>query len=269
MRILQWTCYTIIIFQVHAEFDPYAANGGLVSAVAGKDFCIIAADTRMSASGYLVQSRSHVSSRLWTINDDPIMTQVEQMLKRSDPPALVERQLPQSQVPIFIGSAGCTADCRALLVDLRADLRAASHLGQVRMEDPDQVATCLSQLLYRRRGFPYYAFCVAAALHPTTRKGHVNVYDAIGSYEQVAVATSGTGREALQPILDRMFVTVADSPRQVEGTAEHAIHQLCQAYRSVSEREIQVGDNLVLHVSQRMEDGNVNCQVIIAPLKQD
>lgn len=269
MRIL--ICFIITIsFQVDAEFDPYAANGGLVSAVAGKDFCIIAADTRMSASGYLLQSRSHVASRLWTINDDPIMTQVEQMLKSSDAPALVERQLPpQSQVPIFIGSAGCTADCKALQVDLRADLRAASHLGQVRMEDPDQVATCLSQMLYRRRGFPYYAFCVAAGVHPSTRRGHVYVYDAIGSYEQVAVATSGTGREALQPILDRMFVTVADSPRQVEGTAQHAIYQLCQAYRSVSEREIQVGDNLVLHVSQTMKDGSVNCQVIIVPLKQD
>jgi hypothetical protein len=33
----------------------------------------------------------------------------------------------------------------------------------------------------------------------------VYVYDAIGSYEKVAVACAGTGRELLQPILDRSF----------------------------------------------------------------
>jgi 20S proteasome subunit beta 6 len=272
------TCLLKCVVVESNDFDPYAANGGLVSAVAGKDFCIIAADTRMSGSGYLLHSRNHVSSRLWTVSDDPIMAQVEETLRRSSHDSssseasyspVVERQLLLSQAPVLIGSSGCTADCRALQSDLRADLRAASHFGQTKIQDPNQVATSLSQMLYQRRGFPYYAFCVAAALDSESQRGNVYVYDAIGSYEQVAVATSGTGREALQPILDRMFESSRGSPLQVEGTASNAVRKLCEAYRSVSEREIEVGDKLVLHVSEVLDDGMVNCKVIVAPLKED
>ena len=154
-------------------------------------------------------------------------------------------------------------------MDLRADLRAASYLGQAQLFQPHQIATSLSQMLYQRRGFPYYAFCVVAALDQESRCGHVYVYDAIGSYEQVAVATSGTGREALQPILDGMFETHRDSPCQVVGDAETAIHKVCHAYRSVSEREIEVGDKLVLHVSELQDDGTVACRILIVPLKED
>ena len=253
-----------------SKFEPYEVNGGLVSAVAGKDFCIIAADTRMTSSGYLLNSRNHLSSRLWTVNDDPIMARVEDSLRRSETAAsLFERRLEQSKAPVMVGSSGCTADCRALQIDLRADLRAASYAGQVKLNDPNQIATSLSQTLYQRRGFPYYAFCVAAAIDSDSGRGHVYVYDAIGSYEQVAVAASGTGKAGLQPILDRLFDTCNDTPRQVEGTAASAIHKLCQAYRSVSEREIGVGDKLVLHVTEKADNGMVNCRVLVVPLKED
>ena len=63
-----------------------------------------------------------------------------------------------------------------------------------------------TQVLYGRRGFPYYAFCVVAGIDNhcdfDSREGAVYVYDAIRSYERVAVGCSGTGREMLQPILD-------------------------------------------------------------------
>ena len=267
-----------------SNFDPYAANGGLVSAVAGNGFCIIAADTRMSGSGYLLHSRNHLASRLWTVNDNPIMTQVEETLRGSDggedhpPLPVMERLVELSQAPILIGSSGCTADCRALQSDLRADLRVASHFGQTDIQDPNQVATSLSQMLYERRGFPYYAFCVAAALDAKSKTGQVYVYDAIGSYEKVAVATAGTGREALQPILDRMFESSSSSsssssysncPVVVEGTASSAVRKLYHAYRSVAEREIQVGDKLVLHVSEVVDGGMVKCNVMVFPLKED
>ena len=83
----------------------------------------------------------------------------------------------------------------------------------------------------------------------------------------MAVATGGTGRETLQPILDRLFESVSET-KQVEGTADQAIQILCKAYRSVSEREIGVGDKLVLHVSEQTTDGDVDCRVIVLPLKE-
>jgi len=299
-------------------------NGGSVCAVAGKDFCIVAADTRMSGSGYRLHSRNHIASRLWAVNDDPIMDQLEDLLllRQSSSPSsslssspssssttttttikqptiasILERRL--SHAPIVVGSSGCTADCKGLQMDLRADLRAARYfLGHSARTMPQQphaapaaVATTLSQLLYQRRRFPYYAFCVLAGLGPVRHRkgddssddkgtvrlssgigGHVYVYDAIGSYEQVAVAASGTGKEALQPILDGMFESHIDTPCQVEDDVENAILKISQAYRSISEREIEVGDKLILHISEQEKDnydGTVHCRILIVSLKED
>jgi 20S proteasome subunit beta 6 len=134
----------------------------------------------------------------------------------------------------------------------------------------------------------------------TCQEGAVYVYDAIGSYERVAVASAGTGRELLQPILDQLFsssslgiarqddddgggsshdnnhpvsgkksdgggvvissipperqrVGVAGSlrppvPTTVTCSLEDAVKKVARAYQSVAEREISVGDEVVICV---------------------
>lgn len=65
-RLIPLACFLFYsCLTATAEFDPYQMNGGLVSAVAGKDFVVLATDTRLSQE-YTILGRRHVSSRLWT-----------------------------------------------------------------------------------------------------------------------------------------------------------------------------------------------------------
>ena len=306
--------FTVLLAPTNAQkFEPYQLNGGLVSAVAAKDFVVIATDTRFHGEGgYDILSRDHVESRLWMAGDDSSPLSLHRRLATAGTarsPSLLLSSLPKGTTllqsltgmgrsPTFVGSSGCNADCEALKRYVQADLRSAMYFGECSTSEQqqqekhppvDSVATLLSQMLYSRRGFPFYSFCVVAGISHDDASGdggQVYVYDAIGSYEQVAVATSGTGRELLQPILDGKFRTVSSSsgtaekgmvmaqsstvPTQVDCTAEEAVSILIDAYRSVSEREIGVGDKMVVCVVKRhanVEKG-VECTTFSVPLKQ-
>lgn len=278
------------------EFEPYVLNGGLISAVAGRDYLILASDTRMvGPGGYDILERNHLSSRIWTATDSLIDTTTEGSADLLCPDGSValsgEENTAEalalrskrtfSKPPVFVGSAGCNADCEMLKRTVRADLRAAYYFSESQLQ-VQQVAVLLGQILYSRRGFPYYSFCVAAGMDG--RDARVYVYDAIGSYEQVAVASTGTGRESLQPILDRRFRSrIEEGPvrgntrmqafgstplPQVSCSKEEAVSILLEGYRAVSEREIGVGDQVAFCVLHRKTDGRYECQVWSAPLKK-
>jgi 20S proteasome alpha/beta subunit len=377
-----------------SSFDPYQNNGGLVSAVAGRDYVAIACDTRLM-HGYEILSRDHVSSRLWMpLHLRPVQqahptSDVENDNERAPPvlPATRRhngRSLPTTsdgslrlrhgsdvsdvssasssspeilvtpQSPVWIASSGCSADCEQLKRTMRSKLRAAAYFHADALEEAGpfvspsssstsarvttarSVATLLSQVLYGRRGFPFYAFCVVAGLSPSSSGGggdvgsdfeeeagggQVFVYDAIGSHEQVCVATAGMGRELLQPILDRQFRSKSSGPRplarppslasaslgperaaaspsspgdgppdpapgrwgwqqqrqyptQVSCSAKETVEILRQAYEAVSEREIGVGDRLVVCVVRRARaddddvEGLYETRITTFPLKK-
>ena len=358
------------------KFDPYQLNGGLVSAVAGRDYVLIASDTRLTDGGYGVHSRRYLSGRLWSVSSSGTATSTAaagdsssllsattggdvhwdsdgSLLLPSSPPnnndnnnnnniistkSTSLQQIEEAAAtttsschysestisnsnhpPILIGSAGCASDCESLKRRMRLELdalqsSAENHHGGGLM-NVSSVANLLQQILYSRRGFPFYSFCVVAGLHHTLsdavggggnnnrrvtrQEGAVYVYDAIGSYERVAVASAGTGRELLQPILDQLFssssgiaqrddddggrvghdnkhpvsgkkldggdivissipperqrVGVAGSlrppvPTTVTCSLEDAVKNVARAYQSVAEREIAVGDEVVICV---------------------
>jgi 20S proteasome subunit beta 6 len=312
------------------EFDPYEMNGGLVSAVAGKDFVVVATDTRLSSS-YQILGRRHVSSRLWSVGGGgraeyvapdgslvvPLSSNEDVDLDNDSSSSSVGLQLLQQRTKrrkmetrrnpnVWIASAGCQADCEGLKRNLRSKLRAACAAGTTIRSHMDPASTALSlhHELYSRRGFPYYAFCLVAGLamdHHNTIGGDngggcVYVYDAIGSYERVAVGCAGTGREYLQPILDRLFVSSDNNGAGREGpnnddrhqhphldddddqqnhyhyvtcctTPDEVVEKLVMAYRAVAEREIAVGDGIIIVSTRRQPDGTCETNIWSSPLK--
>lgn len=305
------SCMLLILVDAQ-KFQPYESNGGLVSAVAGKDFCVVACDTRMTDGGYQIYSRRHTQSRMWGVasvveqDDDgdennvnnifridgsvqvPIETTSHKQRRLQDAPKI---KLASSSHTTLIASAGCNADCEGLKRVVRADVRAAEYFkGPLSVE---QVANALSQILYQRRGFPYYVHCVVGGL-TSQGEGAAYAYDSLGNYERLAVATSGSGQELLQPILDRQFRTwlrpqktppssndegsdklgvktrlaPAVIGKQVSCDVDEAVSILINAYRSVSEREIQVGDLLVLCVIEQETDGGTTCRALAVPMKE-
>lgn len=284
-----------------SSFDPYVLNGGLLAAVAGRDYIVVATDTRLTGpTGYDILERHHVSSRIWaatttgncrsmvaqqqqqqpsltapdgSLNIDlnseiqkqqytskntldvpsQSITTTQEKLKHyhttttnnngaaaatTTAPALLLRlvmdRVDHVPPPVWVGSVGCQADCEALKRNLRSNLRAAQYFGEISYsnENDDEgleesTAVALSQILYRRRGFPYYSFCVVAGLSSNSAAAaRVYGYDAIGSYEALAVTCAGTAKTLMQPILDRFFQTTTASssssgtPTAISSTTE-------------------------------------------------
>jgi len=360
------------------KFDPYQLNGGLVAAVAGKDYVLIASDTRLTDGGYGIKSRRYLSGRIWSasssstssssLSPDPTHTvdagdaltseppstttltwkgfpaqwesdgslvmpscrncsdddletlkisQIDvgpELISSSSSPSFISRPPPSTRknIPIMIGSAGCASDCESLKRRVRLELDALECSLPVGSMGVQSVANLLQQILYGRRGFPFYSFCVVAGIDQdeSERRGRasgaVYVYDAIGSYERVAVASAGTGRELLQPILDRLFsgtlqhaedkqieyqdemsrdamavpagkqrMGVAGSLRPPVQTTvncswDEAVKNVARAYRAVAEREISVGDEIVICVVNTSETANDSnaVNVFSYPLKK-
>jgi 20S proteasome subunit beta 6 len=228
----------------------------------------------MMDGGYEIYTRQHLTSRLWSTGGDDSICEPDGSL------SMEERLVSVRTAPVWIASSGCAADCEALKRTVRFEVRASQHWNTAL--GVTSISSLLSQVLYNRRNFPYYSFCVVAGLNDG--EGAAYVYDAIGSFEQVAVATAGTGRELLQPILDRLFASpheeeedsmkksgIAVMPHvvktRVSCSADEAVARLIRGYKSVAERDIGVGDSVVLCVAQRNQNGGTTCRVVSVPLK--
>ena len=128
------------------RFSPYEFNGGTVIGIAGDDFVVLGADTRLS-SGYSILSRD--VSKATVFNDT-----------------------------VMMATGGCRTDVATLQKVLK--VRAAQyHIQHKEHIGCTQTAQLLSTTLYYRRFFPYYAFNIVAGID-SEGKGGVFTYDAIG-----------------------------------------------------------------------------------------
>jgi 20S proteasome subunit beta 6 len=112
---------------------------------------------------------------------------------------------------------------------------------------PSSVAQLLSNTLYGRRFFPYYAFNVLAGIDEEG-KGAVFTYDAVGSFERVQYACQGSGQKLIIPYLDNVVGFRTRSDDKPEFTPDDAVNIAKDAFITATERQIYVGDKIKIFV---------------------
>ena len=185
-----------------------------VLAVAGKDFSIVAGDTRMS-TGFNIKSRN--VTKIYTINQKTVL-----------------------------GTGGFRGDITTLQKVLRAKVTQYEH-KHGGMILPHAVAQDLANTLYGRRFFPYYTWNVLAGLDQEG-VGVVYTYDPVGNYERVRVSGTGSGESLIQPLLDNQLERQHQSlgakppPLHIDLELDDAIDLVKDAFVSAGERDIRTGD---------------------------
>jgi 20S proteasome subunit beta 6 len=193
-----------------SRFQAYENNGGTCVGVHGKDYAVLAADTRMS-TGYSINTREY-----------------NKTIKLTEKCVLV--------------TSGMAADMSTLHKLLKIRIKQYEHAHRKKPSTP-AVARLLSNTLYSRRFFPYYTFNVLGGVDEDGN-GCIFSYDAIGSVERAPYSSSGTGHELVQPLLDNQFgwkgqrATELIAPR----SADEAVDFIKDALTSAGERDIQTGD---------------------------
>ncbi|GBG32864.1 Proteasome subunit beta type-1 [Hondaea fermentalgiana] len=195
------------------RFSPYSWNGGTVLAVAGKDYCVVATDKRL-AEGYSILSRK-----------------IDRALQLTD--------------KTVIACGGSHNDVEALYnhLKLRAVMYKYNH-----EEDLSTIgaAQLLSNTLYYKRFFPYYALAVIAGLDDDG-VGYVAGYDAVGSYlrSRDGYTANGSAAAIAMPILDNALGKVGVSSgldEKPEYSIADTIEMLKDIFVTVGERDILCGD---------------------------
>lgn len=189
-------------------------NGGTALGIAGKDFVVIASDTRLS-SGYSILTRNSEASHKLTSK-------------------------------AVIATGGCRTDAISLhkILDIRMQQYKDAHQKEMQT---DSIAQLLSNTLYYRRFFPFYAFNIVGGIDKDG-KGAVYTYDAIGSFERVQYASQGAGQKLMIPILDNVVGHKNRHDTKVEYKKDEIVELVKDVFITAGEREIMVGDSVVIHV---------------------
>jgi len=190
-------------------WSPYINNGGTTIAVAGKDFCVIAADTRLS-EGYSIASRT--TPKIFKLTDKCVLA-----------------------------TSGMQADASTLHKTLQARLTWYFHQNGKQMSTT-AIAQLLSNTLYYKRFFPYYTFNVLGGVDEQG-VGCAFSYDAVGSFERVKYSSSGTGQQLVQPLLDNQVGLKNQLKVAQEQLSATDVEDLVKdAFNSAGERDIYTGD---------------------------
>ena len=224
----------------------YTDNGGSTLGITGKDFAVLAGDTR-STSGYSINSR--FVPKLFRIGDD-------------------------DDTRIVMAVVGFAADGNAL----KERLDAIVKMYKYQHGKPIGVKACaqrLSTILYQKRFFPYYVHAILGGLDEEGR-GALYSYDPVGSYEREQCRAAGAAASLIMPFLDNQvnfknqYVPESGEghalkPREVTDLSRDTVVALVKdAFTSATERHIEVGDGLQMLVITKE-----GVEELFTPLKRD
>ncbi|KAI4469360.1 proteasome subunit alpha/beta [Holotrichia oblita] len=196
-------------------FSPYADNGGSVVAIAGDDFVIIGADTRLSA-GFSIYTREQ--NKLFRLTDNTVL-----------------------------GCAGCWCDTLTLTRILKARMQMYEQEHNKTMSTT-AAAQMLSTMLYYKRFFPYYISNILVGLD-TEGKGCVYSYDPIGHCERASYRAGGSAGALLQPLLDNQIgLKNMQNVTNKTVSLDRALAVVKDVFISAAERDIYTGDKIMIMV---------------------
>lgn len=248
---------------IQHQFNPYSDNGGTLLGIAGEDFAILASDTRQSVD-YSINTR--LSHKIKVITPT-----LSAEAKQKDP------QLVGTKNGILLGTNGFSADGDALTRQFEENWKWYVHDQNSHVEtgfeflNPEaqgeaaaqetgmsmqSAARNIQHLLYGKRFFPYYVHTIIVGLDEEG-KGCLYSFDPVGSYEREQCRVGGAGASLIMPFLDNQvnfknqYVPGTNSTerRKVEYlTLEECLKLVKDAFTSVTERHITVGDGLEIFI---------------------
>ncbi|KAF7456154.1 putative proteasome subunit beta type 1 [Cryptosporidium felis] len=174
------------------NFNPYMDNGGTCLAIAGDDFAVVVADTRLSKM-YRIASRT-----------------VSKTCKLTDK---------------------CILACSGMIYEFEHN----------KVPSISAIAQLLSTILYSKRFFPYYSFCLLSGLDDEG-KGIVYGYDAVGSFGATKYIALGSGGSLITSILDNQIS--GNNQTNFKPVDKIDIINIAKdSITSASERDVHTGDS--------------------------
>lgn len=225
---------------IEHRFNPYSDNGGTVLAIGGKDFAVLAGDTRL-VEGYSINSR--YEPKIFDVGDNIVMT-----------------------------ANGFAADGRALLERFRTQLQWYKFDHNDKKMSIQGAARYTRHLLYGKRFFPYYVSTIIAGLDDEG-KGCVYSFDPVGSYEREQCKAGGAAASLIIPFLDNQVNFKNQYDPTSDGKVKKPLRLLeldevlqlvKDSFTSATERHIQVGDGLEIFIVTKE-----GVKVEYYPLKRD
>lgn len=208
------------------KFSQFSFFSSIV-AIAGDNFAVIGADTRLSA-GYNIFTRNH--SKLFHLTSKAVLA-----------------------------SCGNWSDSDTLTSMLQTRVRQYSDAHENKEISLNALAQLLSTMMYSRRFFPFYVSNILAGIYEG--KGYVYSYDPIGHCERHTYRAGGSSSALLQPILDNQIgLKNMEQKPNVPLTVERVVSLVTDTFVSAAERDIYTGDGIQISIitEKGIEQRNVS-----------